>query len=126
MIPQYSNIITPPDFADDEEGTITAVLLIDPAWREVENLALILKSSTRAFNVYVYRADMNNLQWLDQAAAKVQNIIINTVQNDISVHKDKLAILPKAVHYGEKRFLMSLDRRVNSIFDYFVTTDLTK
>lgn len=126
MIPQYSNIITPPDFAADDVDTITTVLLIDPAWREVEDLALILKSSSLAFNVYVYREDMNNLLWLEQAVAKAQTVIINTVQNEISVQKDKLAILPKAVHYGEKRFLMALDRRVNSMFDYFVTTESTE
>lgn len=113
----YSNIITPPDFPTD---AFHSVLLIDPEWPELENLALFLKTALLSFNVYVYRSEMNDQKWLTKALKKVDAIVINTVQNEYSIHKDKLAVRQTAWHYGPKNFLMNKNQ-IQQPIDYFIS-----
>ena len=113
----YSNIITPPDFPDDK---FSSVLLIDPEWSELEDLTLFLKTATQSFNVYVYRPEMRNIEWVDQIIQKENpSIIINTVNNENSAYKDKLAVKEGVWYYGHKNFLMNRNR-IEKPIDFFV------
>lgn len=112
----FSNIITPPDFIGGRDHT---VLLIDPTWSEIEDLALYLKTSPETFNVYVYRCEMQDAVWLSEAMKKASVLIINTVDNEISHAKDALAAQPTDVWtYGPKRFLMN-PNQIESPIEYF-------
>jgi len=112
----FSNIITPPDFVKTKAHT---VLLIDPEWSEIEDVAFYLKSSAEIYNVYVYRIEMNDDDWLQKAIKKSEAIIVNTVNNDNSPVKDRLAVKPIAYYYGPKNFLMN-NNRIEKPVDYFV------
>jgi len=115
---ECSNIVTPPDFLD---GRAYTVLLIDPTQSEIENVAFFLKTAKDVFTVYVYCVAMNNRDWLHEAIAKASAIVINTVPNADSPHKDRLAAKEGDIyHYGEKTFLMSMDRRIETPVDYFI------
>ena len=115
---ECSNIVTPPDFID---GRAFSVLLIDPTQSEIENVAFYLKTAADVFTVYVYCVAMNNREWLHEVMGKVSATIINTVQNEDSPHKDRLAAKAGEIyHYGQKVFLMAQNRRIESPVDYFV------
>jgi len=114
---EFSNIITPPDFVASREHTVT---LIDPEMGEIEDLALLLKTSKDTFNVYVYRSEMNEEDWLQEVIAKSSSVIVNTVNNDMSHYKDLLAAKNQNVwYYGPKNFLMNRNR-IEKPIDYFV------
>jgi hypothetical protein len=116
---EFSNIVTPPDFIASRAFTI---LMIDPEWTEVEDVGLYLKTSKEVFTVYIYRNEMNDLKWLTEALTKAAITIVNTVDNEISPIKDKVA-LGKTVHYyGPKNFLMS-KRKLKHPIDYFIQTE---
>jgi hypothetical protein len=113
-----SNVVTPPDFLDNTDPNKT-VLIIDPSWSDIEDLALYLKSSTLAYTVYVYRSDMNGDEWLAEAATRCGIMIINTEQTELSPRKDKMVLQPNAFYYGPKNFLMS-SLKVNKPIDWFI------
>jgi hypothetical protein len=112
----YSNIITPPDFPSDPYHS---VLLIDPEWREIEDIAFFLKTATVSFNVFIYRTEMNDNKWFAEATDKVDAIVVNTVVNDISPLKDLIATRSKSHYYGPKNFLIN-NNRLSKPIDYFV------
>lgn len=117
-IEECSNIVTPPDFI---ESRAHSVLLIDPTQSEIENVAFYLKTAADLFTVYVYCIGMNDREWLHSVMSKVSAIVINTVHNEDSPHKDRLAVKAGEIyHYGEKSFLMAQNRRIESPVDYFV------
>jgi hypothetical protein len=112
----FSHIVTPPDYIESTDFT---VVLIDPEWSQVEDLSLLLKTADKSFTVYVYRNEMDNREWLMKAIANSSASIINTVSNELSPIKDKLAINSDAYYYGEKNFLMNKNR-IEAPVDYFV------
>ena len=112
-----TNFITPPDFVDEPKHTI---LLIDVDPVDVETLAYLCSGHNESFNIYLYKEDMANLPWLDEAAAKADVIIINTEPNGLSGIKDAYATKTHAYHYGPKHFLKN-DRKFDTVLDYFVT-----
>jgi hypothetical protein len=114
-IDSFSNIVTPPDLINSR---VPAVLLIDPDNREIEDLALFLKTAKESFTVYVYKNELNEPDWLQTVLNKSPTLIINTVQNDLSPIKDKLATTGDAYYYGPKNFLMNKKVLKNPI-DYF-------
>lgn len=111
-----TNFITPPDFVTEINHTI---LLIDVDPVDVETLAFLCGSHNESFNVYLYKEDLANLTWLDDAAAKADVIIINTVPNELSGVKDAYATHENAYHYGPKNFLNNT-RKYDTVLDYFV------
>lgn len=114
----FSNIITPPDIINSGEHTI---ILVDPEWREIEDLALYLNAAPISFNVYTYRSEMNDLVWLEKALAKSTAVIVNNINNNISTLKDKLICNKEynVYYYGDKNFLMN-NKRIEKPIDYFV------
>lgn len=111
-----TNIITPPDFVKDPNHTI---LLIDVDPVEVETLAHLCATHDEAFNIYLYKADMNDTPWLSDVAHIADVIIVNTESNDLSALKDGYVDLLKTYHFGEKNFLGN-PRRIANILEYFV------
>lgn len=112
-----TNFITPPDFVNDPNHSI---LLIDASPVDVETLAFLCAGHNESFNVYLYQAEMQDVEWLNTAASKSDAIIINTEETSISATKDMLCGLPTAYHYGPKNFL-NTDRTHSSVLDYFIT-----
>lgn len=112
-----SSIITPPDFVSDFAHS---VLLVDPDQSELEAIALYCASVNQNFNIYVYLAGMDDIEWLKKAAKKVQQVIVNTTTTEISIVKDSLAVNPLVIYYGPKRFLMN-NNRVENPLEYFTT-----
>lgn len=119
---QFSNIVTPPDFLTNTTHT---VVIIDPTVSEIEDIALYLTTSPTAYTVYLYRDDMNNRAWLAKAMQISSAWIINSVQNEFSEIKDRIAVDQKAWHYGPKNFLMNSNHLLRPI-DYFVQQDQPK
>lgn len=120
---EFSNIITPPDFVETRAYT---VLLIDPEWTEVEDVAFYLKTAKEAYNVYVYRSEMDDSTWFERAVSKSQHIILNTINNDKSIIKDKMATnkttSKRTSYYGPKNYLMN-PNRIEKPIDYFINLE---
>ena len=111
-----TNFITPPDIVEDSQHTI---LLIDVDPVDVETLAHLCANHDEPFNVYLYKADMNDEQWMGDVAYRADAIIVNTIENELSPVKDSLVDLLKTFHYGPKNFLNN-SRKLNNIYEYFV------
>lgn len=111
-----TNFITPPDFVEDPNHNI---LLVDVDPVDVETLAFLCANHDESFNVYLYKEDTNNVEWLNQAALLADAIIVNTIETGLSSIKDRFVDAPKTYHYGPKNFLNN-SRRHNSVLDYFI------
>jgi hypothetical protein len=119
MAEENSTIVTPPDFVETSAHTVT---LIDPEWTEVEDLAFFLKTAKKPYNVYVYREEMDNVDWLDTAIAKSGHIIVNTINNESSSMKDRLAVKSGTWYYGPKNFLMNKNK-IEKPIEYFINLE---
>ena len=111
-----TNFITPPDYVEDNQHT---VLLIDADVADVETLAHLCAGHDESFNVYLYKEDMNNVEWMQDVAYRADTIIINTEENALTPLKDGLVDQLKSHHYGPKNFLGN-DRKLINIYEYFV------
>lgn len=111
-----TNFITPPDFVEDSQHT---VLLIDVDPVDVETLAHLCATHDESFNVYLYKEEFEDKQWMGNAAYRADVIIINTIENGLSPEKDAFVNLIKTYHYGPKNFLNN-NRKLQNIYDYFV------
>lgn len=116
---EFSNIITPPDFINDNK--VETIVIIDPEMSEIEDVAYFLKTAAKSFNVYVYRSDMDDQRWLAGAVTKASAVVINTAVSDISHIKDKLVATNAHNHYyyGPKNFLTN-HNRIEKPVDFFV------
>jgi hypothetical protein len=113
----YSTIITPPDVSTYPSHT---VLLIDPQPSEIEDVALFLKGATDVYSVYIYLAEMNDYEWLHKIMPDCHAIVVNTLNNEDTRQKDKLAASGKNVwYYGPKNFLSNRNR-IEQPIDYFI------
>ncbi len=119
---ECSNVVTPPDFV---HNMLPSVLIIDPSVTEIENLAMYLATSTQCYNVYVYSMNLNDSQWLTKALSESSAVIVNTVDNEFSLFKDKLAVQKTSYYYGHKNFLMNPNRLEQPV-DYFVSNSAKK
>lgn len=111
-----TNIISPPDYVDEPNHT---VLLVDTSYEDLELLAHLCSVHDENFNIYWYPAGANNLDWMNDVAHRADTILVNTEPNEFSFIKDRLAVLPKAYHYGPKNFLNN-NHKHESVLDYFI------
>ena len=109
----YSNFITPPDFVKDPFHTVTVV---NASNDEIELLARMCKGSDDQFNIYLYRSEMGNEQWLRQAVELSQAVIVNTNKPDSVL--EELLVLEKTYYYGDKEFITKATK-VDNAFQYF-------
>ncbi len=107
----YSNYITPPDFVSEVKHTVT---IVDALVDEIETLCKITENSNEDFNIYLYRSEMNNQAWLDQAVEKSEAVIINLNNSK----QFDLCKRSNAYYYGPAVFL-SPAIKINSLFEYF-------
>ena len=118
MNKKLSNLITPPDFVKSKNYS---VVLVDPTWVEVDTVALYLQSVPRVFNVYIYKAEMDNEEWLYQSVIKSDTVVVNTVNTTCSESfKSKLASNPKNFYYGPTLYAMNTKNQIWAPVDFFV------
>lgn len=109
----YSNFITPPDFVTDQFHTVT---IVNATVEEVELLGRMCKGSDDQFNIYLYRSEMNDAEWLTRAVELSNAVIVNTdVRDSIT---DRLCILDKTYYYGPHTFVTPATK-VDTVFQYF-------
>ena len=113
----HSNIITPPDFVDDQLPTVT---IIDASWDDIETVALWLQSATdTAYNVYVYTDIMFEPEWVEQAVSRSQVIILNSAESGCTRLKNQLLKDARTWYYGPNRYLGN-PNQLNNPIDYFI------
>lgn len=110
---EYSNFITPPDFVNDKLHTVT---IIDATPEEVILLGKFCQYSEQCFNIYLYRLEMQNFDWLEKAILLSDAIIINNERDDFTNYLK----LDKVYYYGTKNYL-SPAHKVNNLLQYFET-----
>jgi hypothetical protein len=64
----HSNFITPPDI-------VATIVIIDATADEIEEVAERCRDSQESYNVYLYREDMDNLQWLVDISSKADVVL---------------------------------------------------
>jgi len=107
----YSNFITPPDFVDEEKHSIT---IIEATTQEIELLYNIVKSGTEDYNIYLYRAEMNNNKWLTNAIKKSNSVIVNfDCWKDLEIFKSE-----NVFYYGQG-LVVGPAQKIDSLLDYF-------
>jgi hypothetical protein len=111
-----TNFITPPDFVEDPNYNI---LLVDVDPVDIETLAYLCAGHTEAFNIYMYKEDLDDILWFNDCVTRADAIIVNTENNSFSTIKDRLADLDKTFYYGSKRFLNN-PRQCQTVLDFFV------
>ncbi len=64
----HSNFITPPDL-------IETVLVVNATEEQIKSCADACRNSNRAYNVYFYHTDMQDVYWLGQAVQRAETIL---------------------------------------------------
>lgn len=109
----YSNFVTPPDFVNDQLHTVTVV---DGTLEEIELLGRMCQGSDESFNIYLYRSEMNDIKWLEQAVERSDAVIVNAAKHE--PYLDFLCSLEKTFYYGPNTFV-STANKIDTVFQYF-------
>ena len=64
----HSNFITPPDL-------IETVLIVNASTEQLDACAEACRNSGRAYNVYFYHTDMQDVHWLGQVVQRAETIL---------------------------------------------------
>lgn len=87
-----SQFITYPDIIENTQNF--SILLIDANQTEIENVGLFCKTADHGFDIYLYREEINDLQWLSKVQTKVHTILIS--------NQSKVTIMAEDVlYYGQ-------------------------
>lgn len=108
-----SNLITAPDFVSADH--LHTVTVIDPAPDDIDLLIKICQYGAESYNLYVYRADHPDSDWLDRAVALSDTVIVNTEQH----RYDNICLLDKTYYYGPYQFVEN-PRKLAALEQYFV------
>lgn len=108
----HSNFITPPDFVDEDLPTITVV---NATVDEVELLAKMCENTDPQFNIYLYRSEMNDTDWLNSAVLRSEAVIVNLIDIDL----DYLCGFDKTYYYGD-RSVIAPATHISGLLQYFV------
>lgn len=109
----YSNFITPPDFVEDNFHTVTVVNATN---EEVELLGRMCKGSDDQFNIYLYKPEMDDLDWLKKAVHLSDAVIVNT--NNLTQTLEDLLVLDKTYYFGTNNYIAKA-QQVENVFQYF-------
>lgn len=71
----HSNFITPPDVIED-------ILIVDATDEEIFAVGLACENADRPYNVYMYKKDMDNLEWLSMVAKRA-DVILQAEGSDV-------------------------------------------
>lgn len=85
-----SRFITYPDLV--EKSTNHTVILIDATVKDIEVIGLFLKTSNQNFDVYLYRGDLHDLEWLNEIGRSADEYLIND--------SSQVKITPESLRYG--------------------------
>jgi hypothetical protein len=72
---EISRVITYPSTVEKQSNT--TVVLIDASVEEVENIARFCQVSNQNYDVYLYKQDLNDLQWLDTIIQLADHTLIS-------------------------------------------------
>jgi hypothetical protein len=89
---------------------------VDPEQSELDTVIKFCQYVERAFNVYVYTSNMENLYWLDQAVAASDAVIVNSKSNNYK----ELYLLDKTYYYGDQ-FYLENPRKISDPLHFFAT-----
>ena len=102
-----SKLITPPDFIESGNN----ILIVDASEFELATLILWLKTVNLDLNLYLYRTDMSNVNWLYNILTNVQTVLLYTQEHSLdSVFADTGS---KVIRFGE-------GTEYHSLIDYFL------
>lgn len=73
----HSNFITPPDI-------IQTILIVDATADQIEAVADKCRDAETSYNIYMYRADMNELNWLVDVSKKA-DVILKQEDSEVPV-----------------------------------------
>lgn len=108
----HSNFITPPDFVDEDLETIT---IINAELDEIESLARLCENTDPQYNIYLYRSEMNDREWLYKAMQLSKTVIIRSVDPSL----DYICDDEKTIYYGD-RILISRAPKILNLLHFFV------
>lgn len=70
-----TRFITYPDIVDKESNH--TVTIVDATVNEIEDLAFFCKVCEKDYDVYLYREDIDDLNWLGQITVNSDKILVN-------------------------------------------------
>lgn len=108
----HSNFITPPDFVNEDLETIT---VINAELHEIESLAKLCENTDPQYNIYLYRSEMNDVEWLHKAVEISKSVIIRSVDPSL----DYICDNEKTIYYGD-RILISRAAKIPNLLHFFV------
>ena len=97
-----SRFITYPSTVEKESNH--TVVLIDAVEEDIERIGLFLKTSLQDFDVYLYRGDLYDLEWLNEIGKETDVYLINDAS--------QVKVSPESLRYGT-------DQELTNPLDYF-------
>jgi len=102
-----TRFITYPDIVDKESNH--TVTIIDATVNEIEDLAFFCKVCEKDYDVYLYKQDLDDLNWLGQIAINSDKILVNE-ESTVKVPNNNIELFGKF-------------RQIKSPIDYFQKVD---
>ncbi len=72
----HSNFITPPDYVE-------TVLILNATEEQILHLGKVVQDGNTAYNVYFYRDEMNNTEWLGKVTARADVVLDAKIKNPL-------------------------------------------
>lgn len=102
-----TRFITYPDLVDKESNH--TVTIVDATVNEIEDLAFFCKVCEKDYDVYLYKEDINDLNWLGQITVNSDKILVND-SSKVRVPNNNIELFGKF-------------RQTKSPIDYFQKVD---
>lgn len=113
----YSNLITPPDFVEDKFKNI---VLVNFDAESIELLGRYLMVANESYNVYTYKQEMDETDWLLKAVELSDCVIVNcNAKFDLNM---ELCGLEKSYTVG----LPTHKNNLENLLNYFELENLNK
>jgi hypothetical protein len=103
-----SRIITYPSTVEKQSNL--TVVLIDASVEEVENITMFCQVSNQNYDIYLYKKDLNDLQWLD-AILRLADCTLISQNSTVTI--DNVDQISK----------FGLDQQLNTPLAYFQQVD---
>lgn len=114
-----SNLVTPPDIV---KNNLHSVLLVDPEQMDLDAVIRFCQYSDQAFNLYVYTPNMNDTEWLQQAADVCDTVIVNSRSGDFN----DLCLLNKTYYYGDRLYVENQQKIIDPLHYFAAQAHLNK
>ena len=102
-----------------EKSTNHTVVLIDAVEEDIERIGLFLKTSQQDFDVYLYRGDLYDLEWLNYIGNEADVYLIHDT-SQVKVSHDSLRYgpgldLPNPLSYFQKIEQLVVDNTAEKV-----------